>query len=180
VDIDNNFVVGGGPTINDYHKVGDVVKDGSATKICTAPGWTKKDALTYYFTATAANDYVVITSPGDPAAGLVVGQKISLPGAGTAGGTLTAIIRRLYVASAQYRILLSTPVVTSVASSTALSLEQTATYIEVPPVSGSLIKATVYRPGTVAVKTTTSTSFVDVDATNLVTTFVAPASEQCS
>lgn len=42
--------------------------------------------------------------------------------------------------------------------------------------AGAVLAATVYQPTTKQVKTTTSTSYVDVDATNLAVTFVAPAS----
>lgn len=40
----------------------------------------------------------------------------------------------------------------------------------------ALLAATIYNPGSKQALTTTSTSFVDIDATNLAVTFVAPAS----
>lgn len=124
----NNFLIADGSDIADHHLPGDIVIDDGTPKVCLTPGWTQNAVDTYYFTATATNDYIVITSPGDPAVAFKVGQMLSLPGVGPAGATLKAYIQRLYVATSQYRIELSSTISTSVGSSTAITLGQLATY----------------------------------------------------
>ena len=125
----NNFVLtaAGDTDPQDWHQPGDIVNDAGTWKLVTDPGYTPKVATAYTFICTAGNDYVVCNSPGNPSGKFKVGQKVSLPGAGPGGATLTAYIRQFYIASSEYRIKLDTTVSTTVTASTAIGLAQTAT-----------------------------------------------------
>jgi len=126
----NSFWLGSGPGNKyDYHQPGDIVADGTDQLVCLTPGWRQKNALGYFMTAIAGNNFVKVSgAAGDPIAGFAVGQVIVLPGMGPAGADMTATIRRIYIAAPDYRLEIDGIIGTTVSVATAINLLQTATY----------------------------------------------------
>lgn len=127
---DNNFLIAAaGSTVpTNYHVPGDIANVAGVWSYCTVAGYVGKVATVYYFTAVAGDSHITVVSPGDSATKYVVGQRISLPGAGTAGADLIAYITRIYIPG-YYRMNLSTPVVTTVSTSTIIGYAPLATYV---------------------------------------------------